>query len=281
MFDFRYHALSLTAVFLALGIGIVLGSTLGDTVVSEADRDVRASLRRDVVEARTAAREASAAAERRDRVLEAAFPRMAGDRLDGLRVAVVSNGALPDELESSIRATVDDAGGTVDSVSELDASPDLRELGGELGGRFRSIDDEEVEPLGRRIGRALVEGGALVRRLEDAFPDRLGGDYDGADAVVYYRDPEADRGEADRALEEGIVEGLAGTGLAVVGVEASDTEPSQVGAYQDRGLSTVDSVDTPGGRIALALALAGAEGSFGIKDTAEDPLPPPPGEDGG
>jgi copper transport outer membrane protein MctB len=39
--DFRYHALSLVAVFLALGIGIVLGVTVGDSLVSEADQNLR------------------------------------------------------------------------------------------------------------------------------------------------------------------------------------------------------------------------------------------------
>ena len=48
MLDFRYHALSLVAVFLALGIGIVLGATLGDSVVSQANKDVRSSLRGDL-----------------------------------------------------------------------------------------------------------------------------------------------------------------------------------------------------------------------------------------
>ena len=38
MLDFRYHALSLVAVFLALAIGIVLGVTIGDSLVSEADQ---------------------------------------------------------------------------------------------------------------------------------------------------------------------------------------------------------------------------------------------------
>ena len=36
MFDFRYHALSLVAVFLALAIGILLGATIGDSLVSDA-----------------------------------------------------------------------------------------------------------------------------------------------------------------------------------------------------------------------------------------------------
>ena len=45
MFDLRYHALSLTGVFPALGIGIVLRASLGDSLVSSANREVRGSLR--------------------------------------------------------------------------------------------------------------------------------------------------------------------------------------------------------------------------------------------
>jgi len=49
MFDFRYHALSLVAVFLALMIGLLLGVAIGDRgLVSGAERNLRGSLRADV-----------------------------------------------------------------------------------------------------------------------------------------------------------------------------------------------------------------------------------------
>jgi hypothetical protein len=44
------------------------------------------------------------------------------------------------------------------------------------------------------------------------------------------------------------------------------------------GLSTVDDIDQPAGRIALVLALTGAEGNFGFKSTADAPLPPAAGK---
>ena len=51
MFDFRYHALSLVAVFLALVIGLLLGVAIGDKgLVSGDAQDVRGSLRRDRTE---------------------------------------------------------------------------------------------------------------------------------------------------------------------------------------------------------------------------------------
>jgi hypothetical protein len=61
--------------------------------------------------------------------------------------------------------------------------------------------------------------------------------------------------------------------MPVVGVERSAEDPSQIPSYVHGGLSTVDDADQPAGRVALALALAGAEGNFGYKSTADAPLP--------
>src|SRR3954464_1315603 len=137
MFDFRYHALSLVAVFLALGIGIVLGASLGDSVISQANKDVRSSLRNDVVTARQDARTAKAAVSNRDDFIEASFKRLAGGKLRAKRIAIVSIGALPQDLESDVRSGVKDAGGRVDSVSRFDVNPDLLAIGGKLGSHFQ------------------------------------------------------------------------------------------------------------------------------------------------
>ena len=275
MFDFRYHALSLVAVFLALGIGIVLGASLGDSVVSEANRDVRSSLRGDVVEARAAARAEEAAVTNRDEFIGASFDRLAGDRLRRRRVAIVGLGELPQEIERPVRDAVEDAAGTIDSESRFAAQPDFEAMSKELGGRYRRLASRPaaLRPLTRRLGRALVRGGGLARRLDDAFPDDFAGDFRGADAVVLYR-AEGERDASDQRFEDALIEGLRDTGVDVVGVETSAEDPSQIQFYEDAGLSSVDNVNQAGGRIAVVLALAGAEGSFGFKETADAPLPP-------
>src|SRR5436305_8276069 len=117
MFDFRYPALSLVAVFLALGIGIVLGTTIGDNLVSQANKDVRSSLQGDLLAARKAARDANANVSQRERFIQAAFPRIVGNRLRGKLIALVATGKLPQDVESNARKTIGDAGGAVDSVS--------------------------------------------------------------------------------------------------------------------------------------------------------------------
>jgi hypothetical protein len=275
MLDFRYHALSLVAVFLALGIGIVLGSSLGDTVVSNANKDIASSLRGDVIDARNRADDAQTAVGQRESALEAAFPRVAGNALQGQTVAIVASGALGADIQSHVRDAVKAAGGKLGSVSQLQSPPDVGKLGEAVGPKFATLrsDDKRLRPLGRRIGLGLVKGGKLARRLQKAFPDRFGGGSGPADAIAFYREPGADRSDAVKQLEQGLIDGLRAAGKPVVGIEELTSDPSQISFYSNQGLSTVDDVDSAGGRIALALALAGEQGNFGYKKSADSPLP--------
>lgn len=278
MFDFRYHAISLVAVFLALGIGILLGVTIGDSLVSEADRGLRESLRGDVVEAREERSLASDNVERRDDLIEEALPTLAGGRIAGERVAVIGVGGLPDGMVASVREAVDVGGGELGSVSSFPVPPVTEELAEAVGGRFETADEDPplASALGRRVARAILDGDRLAARLADELPDQFEGDFQGATAVVFHRAP-ADPPSADaEAFESAMLDALAASDARTVGVEESDTDPSQVSFYSTRGLPSIDNVETPGGRVALVLALDGADGAFGFKDTADEPLPDPP-----
>jgi hypothetical protein len=241
MVDFRYHALSLVAVFLALGIGIVLGVTVGDSLVSDADRNLRDSLRGDVEEARDQARDEQELGARRDDVIEELAPEVADGRLSGRRVAVVALGELPADLADSVEEAVEAGGGRLARRIELATA--------EMSGRPRAL---------RR------RGARLARRLR-AF-----------DAIAVYREPPADEpDEDDAARADALADGLLRRLRDGVGVETLGTEPSQVGFYDEHALASVDNVETAAGRLALVLLLGGveSEGSFGYKDSAEQPIP--------
>src|ERR671930_484343 len=217
MFDFRYHALSLVAVFLALAIGILLGATIGDSLVSEAV-----------------------------------------------------------------------AGGSIDSVSTFDIPSQLNDLETAAQGKapLAGIDPDLVKAFGKRIGRSLVNAGELTQQLHKNLPDALRGDFQGAASVAYYRAPPPDKEDPkDKALreafEDGLVAGLESAGVQTVGVEEQGTDPSQVSWYGDHKMSSVDSVDLPGGRLALVFVLNGEKGAYGIKSTADAPLPKLPIGSGG
>jgi len=260
--DFRYHALSLVAVFLALGIGIVLGVTVGDSLVSDADQNLRDSLRDDVTEAREQARDEQALGARRDQVIDETAGVVSEGRLRGVRIAFITIGELPGDVGDSVEEAVESAGGEL-------ARPGV-------------YDPADFASTVRRPAQRRLVGRELARRIERRY---RGGP---VDAVVVYRDPpgEAEDEEAARelelreAFEDGLFDGLRDN---VVGVEALDTDPSQVAWYEDRVLPSVDNVDTTAGRLALVLVLQDAalaeitgdrpEGSYGYKDTADRALP--------
>ena len=277
MVDFRYHALSLVAVFLALGIGIVLGVTVGDSLVSEADQNLRDSLRDDVTEAREDARNEQELGAKRDEVIDETSQTVADGRLRGISVGVVAIGERPGEISDSVEESIDMSGGDLTRTAVLDPpnAPEAR-------------SPRRQRRLGRRIGH-LVERGGASPALRGDQQRRFSGSYRGAvEAVVVYRDPPpepeddetAHELELREAFEDGLFDGLRDN---VVGVEATGTDPSQIGWYDDQVIASVDNVNVPAGRLALVLVLQEAalaqitgerpEGSYGYKDTADRALP--------
>jgi hypothetical protein len=103
------------------------------------------------------------------------------------------------------------------------------------------------------------------------------GNPEGLDGVVLARarpDNLSAREEANMdELEAGVIRGLLDAGVRVVGAEREDTEPSSIEFFDGEGLATVDSIDQLPGKVALVLALDGADGNFGVKDTADSLLP--------
>jgi hypothetical protein len=285
MLDFRYHALSLVAVFLALAIGIVLGVTVGDSLVSDAERSLRGQLRADVDKAHGDAAKAQSELTGRDKMLDQLYPQLVATRLSGVRVAVLSWGPLPNNVESGVRDAISKGGGRIDSISVFDTplSAIKQAIGNDVFAQ-ETADDESLKALGRDLGRSIASGGEMMKSLESSSPDDFAGRFRRADAVVFFEAPKPDDGsdsqgvterEDDRArtIETAMLDELTKHTIAVVGVEATNTDPSQVGRYKSLQLSSADAVDKSGGRIALVFALAGAKGHFGFKSTADKPLP--------
>jgi hypothetical protein len=275
MFDFRYHALSLVAVFLALAIGILVGATIGDSLVTEAGKGISSNLHQDVVNARNAANQAQGQLSQRDRIISSALPMLVQGELGGQRIAIVATGSLPSSIESEVRQSVETAGGAVDSVAVFDVPGQLDSI--EQAGGMRGRNPEQVQGFAKRIARSIVAGAGVANRMQKDLPDSLRGDLRGAGSVIFYHSPppdqESDQDKAVReAFENGLADGLGAQGVQTVGVEEQSTDPSQIGWYKDHQMSSVDSVDLPGGQLALVFAIAGEKGTFGIK-SGSSPLP--------
>jgi len=281
MFDFRYHALSLAAVFIALVVGLLLGVAIGDKeLVSSASNEIRDSLRSDVVRANDERRDALADLRREQEYADKSYPILTGGQLRGRRIGLVMLGESDGALETVDRA-LEPTGATLKVVAVVRGSVNTAELAKRaVGTRYAQLaeDDELIDDFGTRMGVQIVEGGKLIGEARTELLRSLSGSFGGLDGVIVVRsnDKPKDKQAADRLdkLQEGIVRGLVGARVSVVGIERRDTDPSQVGWYRDHELSSVDNTDETAGRAALVFVLVGSDGSFGRKDSAQGLLPP-------
>ena len=121
MINFRYHIVSLMAVFLALSVGIAVGVSLGPSVdqglLRQAEQD-----RKQVAELRNEINRRNALDE-----YQRAYDKQAGEpviegALRDVRVALVTMPDAPGRVVTDLTAAVATAGGTV--VREVEVRPD-------------------------------------------------------------------------------------------------------------------------------------------------------------
>jgi Copper transport outer membrane protein, MctB len=117
--DFRYHLVSIVAIFLALAIGIVIGTTALNGPVTEALQKGNASLNGDLNNLRdqsTAQQQELAAAET---FAQAAAPQLLGHLLAGQRVVLIDTPGSSGQVQQGVTATLQQAGATISGQIQL------------------------------------------------------------------------------------------------------------------------------------------------------------------
>lgn len=280
MFDFRYHALSLAAVLIALTLGILLGVAIGDAgLVSSAEQNLR-----DLQQSKLKSSQDQASQLQRQLALRAAYesdvyPQLVGGKLNGKRIGLLFIGEPTDTTNRLVRSALDGSGGQLVVVAVVRDPPDLSALGALAApGRYGALgsDPTLLRPFAVRMGKQLALGGRLVGRVQGTLLSSYNGSLQPLDGVVLVRSrPTLSAADAKTAdtFEQGLASGLSSSGVPVVGGETSATNPSNVPWYRSQNLSSVDDLDDIAGRTALVFALSGAHGAFGTKSTAETLLP--------
>jgi hypothetical protein len=311
VFDFRYHALSLAAVLLALAVGVVVGVAIGDSnLVSSAKSGIVHDLSSEVQGAQRQAEQARAQLAGEQAFANDLYPIAVHDLLAGRSVGLVFLGGASNRLNAFVRDAVTQAGGDLATVVAVREPVDLDGLGAAAQGtRFAALAGEAVggpaaassaerepaiegtegearakllEQFGAIVSKQLVSGGQAVdRELISRVRGRLLTAFDGQlgklDALVIVRNEPRSMTPAQTTaaahLEAGVLSGAAAVGIPLVGAEQSNAEPSQIPWFQGKGLSSVDDIDATSGQAALVYALTGSHGSYGVKPTADSLLP--------
>jgi hypothetical protein len=278
----RYHATSLIAVFLALAVGILIGAEFGGDALSETRKNLEQSLVGNLQDARSRADDLSGELGRANEFDEKVYPVLTRDRLQGKRIAVVALGGLPGEITSAVEDALGPTGAKLVGVGVVREPVDTGGLASELSKtRFAELQEEEdqLTELGVGVGRQIVIGGTLPELVRGGLFSQASGEFGTLDGVIVVRDQPEGMGPVQRSsanqVETALLKGMTATRMPVVGVESTSTEPSSISFFQSNGLSTVDDVDNAAGELALVYALLGAQGSYGVKSSADRLLPDP------
>lgn len=283
MFDFRYHAISLAAVFLALAVGLLLGVAVGDRqLISSARKTLQDNLKEELDETQATVADLREQLAQGKFYEEQTFPVLVRDRLADRRVAIVFMNGRDDDIFRWVRDSVVAAGGELATAYTIRTPLDYEEIAEAADGtryELLGVDPTLVEPFAVRLARQILQPGRFLRQIRSEVFSSTAGELQGAEAVVVVRFEPPDDLE-DRAaerldvFEQAFVAGLGALRTPVVGVETTGADPSQIDWYRARGLASVDNVDQPPGRASLVYVLAGsAGGSYGVKPTRDAFLP--------
>lgn len=275
MYNLRYHIASLVAVFLALSVGLVLGSIVVERGAVDRQREALvASLQKEFARINEDNKLLQAQADGDAEFMAEAVPQLVDGTLAGRTVLVLTNSGRTDGLTSAqdaIRA----AGGTpaVAMLQEKGLGLDRSEVS-EAASRVlaplsksASLLDSVVASLAaewaspaedRPMTDALAEAGAL--RLKDLSPGTA------ARGLVVLAAWEQTPDGAALALAKAML----GDSVVVVGAEQIEAGTGVAQAFASEGLSAVNDLGSPRGEYSLARLLTGDVGGFYGTGTATD-----------
>ncbi|SDE51882.1 Copper transport outer membrane protein, MctB [Blastococcus fimeti] len=309
MIDFRYHLVSLIAVFLAIALGIVIGTTqLNGPLLDRLETQVDA-LEQDKRALEDSTRTLQSELDTSDEFETALAPALVEGALagNGVLLVVASEEVDSDDVEE-VSALITQAGGNVTGQISLtpaytDPSSESSLLSYATGsGLPAGITLPDVDDAGQLIGSLLAQvlmvppGGvapdtAATSSVLAGLPalEVLTTDSDSVSPANVALVLTAGEFTGEQAAErnETLVELLtaldaAGSGVVVAGDAAAARENGLIGAVRDdagtsAAISTVDNIGSPAGRISTVLALrAETEGTSGAYGTGEDTQPVPP-----
>lgn len=302
MISLRHHAISLAAVFLALAVGIVLGSgVLSDTLLSGL-RTEKQDLQKQITaltDQRNALNEKLSAASEFDTQMAG---RMVRDALSKKSVVVFRTPDAESGDVDALARVIGDAGGTITGTVSL--TQEFVEANS--AEKLRSVVNSSIVPAGAQLSTTLVDQGSqagdllgiallinrnpAVRPADDAQRNTVLASLRDTGFVTYQGDG---LGASDTAIvvtggrlgddagnQGATVARFAaamaphGAGVVLAGRDGSASGTSAVAvARADAGmaaaLSTVDDIGAESGRITATLALqnlirGGQPGQFGI-----------------
>jgi hypothetical protein len=309
MISWRYHLISIVAVFLALGLGVLAGTTVLDQGLVNTLRSQTAELRRDLDDLRQTVTEQRQELATLSTFTDQALPFLVSDRLFGRPVVIVTQDGVEDATLTETRRALDLSGATIlttltvrpeMAAEDPSSSADLAAIVGlpatsppedlssgaatQLAARLATAPADAAaqdDLLGALLSAGFVTAGQP--ELSDATLAQIGG---AGQIVVVLGGGATDVAPAPAAFLVPLTTSLVDLGMTSAAAEGLASEAgyvrdvrAQVDA-ETEPITTVDDADVPIGGAALILGiqevvLTGTGGNYGTGEGASRLLPSP------
>ncbi|KUG04789.1 hypothetical protein ASZ90_017928 [hydrocarbon metagenome] len=288
MIDLKYHIASIVAVFLALGLGVLIGSTIvGDDLLVDQQQKMIERLEEQFYGLKDREVELLADNDYKEQLIsnyenysQALLPAVVSGRLEQYKVAVIVTG--DSEIPAGMINAISMAGAQVVSKTVLLSNMKLE-------------DEETSSRIKAYYGLSNSESKAAVRQnIADSVAQViLNKGEEGTIAFLQQNNLVKFSGANDIPLDGIIIVGGANNfsncfvddfdsrlisnflhaDAKVFGVEGVLVDYSYIGIFQEYNISTIDNIDKSPGQVSLILAMEGEAGNYGIKATAQKFMP--------
>lgn len=285
MFDFKYHIVSLVAVFLALGVGVVMGSMGAERgVVTEQERALITTMEKDFENLRATNADLNGQMAVAAKFQNGATGLLNEGKLAQKSVAVIITGDVEGQTLKTLKIALEQAGATQQSVTTFSGKLGLDDknsadktaaiVGGNAQGQA-ALRDKALEETARWIAGGLNPKG--INDLAAAGFIKTSGTYDTAvQAVIIIGGSENGKNLPPEQLDAQLIKTFKQLPITLAGVESLTVKNSYMKTYQGLSISTVDDIDKAPGQVSVVYILAGQAGDFGEKATADALMPEPP-----
>jgi hypothetical protein len=313
MIDFRYHLVSIVAVFLALGLGLLVGATALQPTALGGLIKLSQQERKQIDSALAANRQLTRQIDSNDQFAQAVAPQLLDQLLAGERVVVVEAPGASGQVVSGVDQALTQAGAAISGRIQLqnkffDTSPSTEQQLSQLAQQFApagtSLQGSPVAQASQVIAGAILTkdgpGQPVAGQRDAASVALLSGfgaegfltvtghpDARATLAVVIIPDSPPSASISDPQSQRLVTLAqqlnLTGQGTVVAGSVAGSGPGSAIDVMRNGGraghLSSVDNADHAVGRIVVAQALyeqlRGVSGSYGSGAGATGPGPSP------
>ncbi len=288
--DLRYHVVSIVSVFLALGLGIIIGANLSHSASVQMEKQLERlevtyeNIREDQKLMQASLKAKDSEIEVANQFQKAIVPNLIVNRLLGKRIAIIrTNSTVDFKYAKKMVSLLRQAGAEVTSVTSITKTINLGDpqFRTELLDAFdlHSTDDKTLlSLLSSKIIQIILrgEGSSQLIYLQNKDLIQLWGDYNrgSVDTLVFLGGGMNPENNFQREIDLPLLDAVRKTGVTLVGVEPSFVTESYMRTYQSKCQGTVDNVDTSPGEATLVYLLAsGRKGFYGVKDTARALIP--------